>query len=213
MRRGTVVVMLREARLGAVKTRLAAEIGPARAAAFYRRVSTEQVRRLAADRRWRVVLSVTPDGARGPWPRKLKRIGQGKGDIGVRMERALARVPLPAVLVGSDIPGLRPRHVARAFRRLCGARAVFGPAEDGGFWLVGVRRRERLFSGPVRWSYKETLADALAQLPFPAALADRLADVDDGAAWARNAAYPGLLSNPSSRSRSASSASRSAAGP
>ncbi len=184
MRRGTVVVMVREARLGAVKTRLAAAIGPARAAAFYRRTTAEQLRRLAVDRRWRVVLAVTPDRARGPWPRKLGRFGQGSGDIGARMDRALARVALPAVLVGSDIPGLRARHVARAFRRLCGARAVFGPAEDGGFWLVGVRRRTRLFAGPVRWSHPETLADALAQLPFPAALADRLADVDDGAAWA-----------------------------
>ena len=184
MRSGTVVVMLREARLGAVKTRLGAAIGPARATAFYRRVKAEQLRRLGADKRWRVVLAVTPDGARGPWPRGLARIAQGRGDIGARMDRALARVPLPAVLVGSDIPGLRPRHVARAFRRLRGARAVFGPAEDGGFWLVGIRRRTRLFAGPVRWSHAETLADALAQLPFPAALADRLADVDDGAAWA-----------------------------
>ncbi len=184
MRRGTVVVMLRLPRLGAVKTRLGKAIGQARATAFYRRMAAEEVRRLAADRRWRVVLAVTPDGARGPWPRKLQRFGQGSGDIGVRMDRALARVPLPAVLVGSDIPGLRPQHVARAFRRLCGAQAVFGPAEDGGFWLVGVRRRARLFAGPVRWSHPATLADVLAQLPFPAALADRLADVDDGPAFA-----------------------------
>lgn len=184
MRRGTVIVMLREARLGAVKTRLAAAIGPARATAFYRRITAEQLRRLAADRRWRVVLAVTPDGARSPWPGRLERFGQGRGDIGARMDRVLARVPLPAVLVGSDIPALRPRHVAHAFRRLRAARAVFGPAEDGGFWLVGVRRRTCLFAGPVRWSHPETLADALAQLPFPAALAERLADVDDGAAWA-----------------------------
>ena len=184
MRRGTVVVMLREARLGAVKTRLGAAIGPARATAFYRRAAAGTLRRLAADRRWRTVLAVTPDGARGPWPRRLGRFGQGRGDLGLRMDRALARAALPALLVGSDIPGLRARHVAHAFRRLCGARAVFGPAEDGGFWLAGVRQRTRLFAGPVRWSHPETLADALAQLPFRAALADRLADVDDGAAWA-----------------------------
>ncbi|MCY3981244.1 MAG: glycosyltransferase [Alphaproteobacteria bacterium] len=183
MRRGTVVVMLREAKCGAVKTRLAAAIGPARATAFYRRVAAEQLRRLAADRRWQVMLAVTPDGARSPWPRRLSRFGQGHGDLGQRMDRALARAPMPTLLVGSDIPSLRPRHIARAFRRLCAARAVFGPAEDGGFWLVGARQRMRLFAGPVRWSHPQTLADALAQLPFPAALADRLADIDDGAAW------------------------------
>ncbi len=184
MKRGAVVVMVREPRLGAVKTRLAAGIGRARAVACYRRMTAELIRRLAADRRWRVLLAVTPDGARGPWPRRLARLGQGRGDIGARMDRALARAPLPAVLVGSDIPGLGPRHIARAFRLLRGAPVVFGPAEDGGFWLVGVRQRRRLFAGPIRWSHPETLADVLAGLPVCAALADRLADIDDAEALA-----------------------------
>ena len=177
-----VVVFVRDPILGAVKTRLGAGIGRARATAFYRRVASDTIRRLDTDRRWRLVLAVTPDGAPGPWPRRIPRRGQGTGDIGVRMARSLRRAG-HTVLVGSDIPGLRTRHVMRAFRLMAANRVVFGPAEDGGFWLVGVKRPTRLFTGPIRWSHPETLADALADSPGPAGLCDVLGDVDDAEAW------------------------------
>ena len=66
---------------------------------------------------------------------------------------------------------------------------VAGPAADGGYWLVGGRRRRRvgdLFAG-VRWSTGFTLADTLANLGpgRSAALLDTLDDIDDGAAFAR----------------------------
>lgn len=177
-----VVVFLRDPALGAVKTRLGRGIGRARATAFYRRVASDTIRRLDADRRWRLVLSVTPDGAYGPWPRRIPRCGQGTGDIGARMARTLRRAR-HTVLVGSDIPCLRPRHIMRAFRLLAVNRVVFGPAEDGGFWLVGVKRPTRLFAGPVRWSHPATRADAMAASPGPAGLCDMLGDVDDAEAW------------------------------
>ena len=60
---------------------------------------------------------------------------------------------------------------------------VFGPAEDGGFWLVGARRSPRLppLFGAVRWSGPHALADALANLPrrVSVGFAARLEDVDD----------------------------------
>jgi hypothetical protein len=67
------------------------------------------------------------------------------------------------VLRGSDIPEARAADVAAAFAVLGRADAVFGPAADGGFWLVGFgpRRVARPFAG-VRWSTAETLADTVA---------------------------------------------------
>jgi glycosyltransferase A (GT-A) superfamily protein (DUF2064 family) len=93
------------------------------------------------------------------------------------------------VIVGSDIPALRPRHVAQAFAQLGTHDAVFGPATDGGYWLVGLRRRPHvpaLFEG-VRWSTEHALADTLAKLRpgETAAFLDRLEDVDDAAAYRR----------------------------
>jgi glycosyltransferase A (GT-A) superfamily protein (DUF2064 family) len=94
------------------------------------------------------------------------------------------------VIVGSDIPELAPRHVAAAFRALGDHDAVIGPAPDGGYWLIGFRRRPRvpagLFAG-VRWSSAHALADTRASLPPRAsvALLGTLEDVDDGASYER----------------------------
>ncbi|HTZ78368.1 MAG TPA: DUF2064 domain-containing protein, partial [Stellaceae bacterium] len=92
--------------------------------------------------------------------------------------------------VGSDIPDIAPRHIAAAFRALGRSDAVFGPAEDGGYWLVGLRRSPRVPAGlfaDVRWSSAHALADTRASLPrkFEVALLEMLEDVDDGAAYER----------------------------
>jgi glycosyltransferase A (GT-A) superfamily protein (DUF2064 family) len=104
------------------------------------------------------------------------------------MLRALAAcAPGPVVLVGGDIPALGAHHVAAAFRQLGGCDLVFGPAKDGGFWLVGARRRPRLppLFDKVRWSSPYALADTLAELPrrVKVGFVDRLEDVDDGESY------------------------------
>ncbi len=189
-RRGLLVLFARAPRLGAVKRRLAREVGNAAALRFHRAMLGSLARRLGRDRRWRTVLAATPDRARFPSP--LPRVPQGRGDLGQRMARALAR-HRRAVLVGSDIPGVRAADVAAAFRALDGrADAVFGPAEDGGYWLVGLgpRRPRDPFRG-VRWSGPHALADTLANCRGRrVALLRRLRDVDDAAdlaAWAGRA--------------------------
>lgn len=187
--RPTLIVFARAPRLGRVKRRLAAEIGDLAAQRFCRLTTESMIRRLAADRRWRILLAVT--GGRYRWPRGLLWIRQRGGDLGARMAQAIrAAPPGPVVLVGSDIPGIGPGHIARAFAALSGSHAVFGPAVDGGYWLVGVRDRallRHLFRG-VRWSTPHALADTVANLPAGRrhALADVLEDVDDAAAWRRS---------------------------
>jgi hypothetical protein len=185
-RRGLLVLFARAPRLGAVKRRLAREVGDAAALRFHRAMLASLARRLGRDRRWRTVLAATPDRARFPTP--LPRVPQGRGDLGERMARALAR-DRRAVLVGSDIPGVRAADIAAAFRALDGrADAVFGPAEDGGYWLVGLgpRRPPDPFRD-VRWSGPHALADTLANCRGRrVALVRRLRDVDDAAdlaAW------------------------------
>jgi len=184
--RRTLIVFARTPARGAVKRRLAAAIGDAAALRFHRLTLEALTRRLARDRRWRTVLAVTSGPYR--WPRFLPRIRQGGGDLGARMARAIDAMPQgPVLLVGSDIPDIRAAHIARAFRALAAGDAVFGPARDGGYWLVGVRKRpllRRLFLG-VRWSTTHALADTVANLPAGSrhALVDVLSDVDDDAAW------------------------------
>lgn len=193
MIRRHLVLFVREPRYGVGKRRLARDVGDANALRFERAMLARLLRRLGHDRRWRLRLAVTPDRAARRarlWPRGVPLAGQGGGDLGARMRRALASCPVgPAILVGSDIPQLAASHVARAFGLLGRCDLVFGPAADGGFWLVGARRCPLLppLFGQVHWSRPDTLAAVLANLPARVSIgfAARLEDVDDGAAYRR----------------------------
>lgn len=167
--RNRLVIMVKEPRLGRVKTRLAREIGETNATRFYRTVSAQLIHRLARDPRWHTILAVTPDTAVTSqfWPPSVARVPQGRGDLGIRMIRALSAPPRgPVVVIGSDIPGVRAGHIAQAFRALGSRALVFGPAEDGGFWLIGANHAADLrgIFRSVRWSSAHTLTDTLANL-------------------------------------------------
>lgn len=190
-----LVIFARVPQAGRVKRRLGAEIGMGEAARFYRRILDDQIRRMVRDPRWTVWLFVTPDTTRDHPAWRLvpvsRRRPQWQGDLGRRMKRPFLTLPAGSVvLVGSDIPDMRPSHVARAFALLGMHDLVFGPARDGGFWLVGARRVRPLprpLFAEVRWSTATALADTLASLPahVTVALADTLEDVDDAEALRR----------------------------
>lgn len=169
-----LVVLVKEPRMGRVKTRLAAGLGIGGATAFYRNTTRDVLRRLGQDPRWRTVLAITPDEAAfderfaSVFPRHLHRLPQGSGDLGARMGRVFETLPHGrAVIIGSDIPGITTDHIARAFKALGAHDAVFGPSDDGGYWLVGQRRTPRVIPmfGQVRWSTEFALEDTLKSLP------------------------------------------------
>jgi rSAM/selenodomain-associated transferase 1 len=179
-----LVVFVKAPRRGQVKTRLGRGIGAGAATAFYRQQTAMLLRRLDVPQRWRLWLAVTPDIDRHArfWPLRLRRFAQGGGDLGRRMQHGFDILPRgPVVLVGSDIPEVTSAHIATAFQALGDHDAVFGPATDGGYWLVGLRRRPRVpaaFSG-VRWSSPNALADTLRNLAgYRVALIEELSDVD-----------------------------------
>jgi rSAM/selenodomain-associated transferase 1 len=176
-----LIIFARPARLGAVKSRLAKDIGVLAAWRFYRHTLAELIAEVGGDQRWQTTLSVSRGAVR--WPGGLARAAQGRGDLGARMLAAMrAQAPGPVVLIGSDIPSVRRHHIAAAFALLGRHHAVFGPANDGGFWLVGLRhpaRYPRLFDN-VRWSGSSTLADTLANVD-DYGLVETLVDVDTAA--------------------------------
>ncbi len=196
---GQVYMFVRAPMIGVGKRRLAADIGDMAAWRFSRHTTRTVLHRIAADPRWRTTLSVTPDrfAAAGRfWPANLPRSPQGRGDLGQRMARALKRRPHgPAIIIGSDIPAVSAEHIAAAFAALRNHDLVFGPAGDGGYWLVGERtpgRFGRLFEN-VRWSSPHALDDTLAGLKPSrrVAILDMLGDVDDGVDYALNFLKPG----------------------
>ncbi len=167
----TLVIMVKEPHPGRVKTRLGRSMGMTAAAWWFRHQSLGVIRRLQ-DPRWGLVLAVSPDheGMQSRiWPAHLPRWPQGRGDLGNRMERILRSAPDgPVCIIGADIPGITPTHIAAAFRALGSHDAVLGPAPDGGYWLIGLKRLRAvppaIFAG-VRWSSQHALADTVASMP------------------------------------------------
>ena len=182
MKLGRLILFVKAPRIGAVKTRLGAKIGHLAAWRFYNTMLRQLWVRLGYDRRWQTQLAVSPDRSSARWPVHLPRFGQGRGNLGARMARAMRRHSGPVVLVGSDLPDLDRHHIAQAMKSLRQADVVFGPTKDGGFWLVGLRRTQwagRLFRN-ARWSSPYALADCLSNLPTTAriTLLEMLSDVD-----------------------------------
>lgn len=181
----TLVIMVKEPRPGRVKTRLGRDIGMVGAAWWFRHQTRSLFRRLR-DPRWQIVLAVSPDReglTSCIWPAELPRAVQGRGDLGERMGRMLRGMPKgPVCLIGADIPGIKRGHITDAFKALGRSQIVFGPAPDGGYWLVGAQRYGALPLGlfrDVRWSTEHALADTLASAPgCRIALLNELRDVD-----------------------------------
>lgn len=192
--RWRLVVTVKQPVAGHVKTRLAAEMGVVTAARFARHAAGALLQRVAHDARWQTTIAVAPDSGAGSriWPHGVARRAQGGGDLGARMQRIMRRMgPGPVVIIGTDVPDIRCSHISAAFHLLGQHDAVFGPATDGGYWLVGLRRRPRLlepFAG-VRWSTRHALADTLANLGGRSiARVALLADVDTAKDFALHAA-------------------------
>ena len=187
MRRRHLIIFAKSPRLGRVKRRLAADIGSMEALRFYRRNLAATLRMLGRDPRWQCWLFL--DRGAGRWPRNLPRRLQARGDLGVRMETALRALPQGSiVLIGSDIPGVSRSDICHAFLGLRRSDVVFGPAEDGGFWLVGLansRVAPDLFKD-IRWSTEHALADCTRNLVRPPSFTVMKCDVDNGEAYDRS---------------------------
>jgi rSAM/selenodomain-associated transferase 1 len=176
--------MVKEPRAGRVKTRLGQDIGMPEAAWWFRHQSARLLRRLD-DPRWRLVLAVSPDReglTSRQWPARFARMAQGHGSLGDRMGRILRSGRGPLCIIGADIPDVTRSQIAHAFHTLGSHEAALGPATDGGYWLVGLKRTApppaRLFEG-VRWSTPHAMADTAATMRgLRIATVATLSDVD-----------------------------------
>lgn len=181
------VLFAKAPRLGQVKRRLAADLGDRLAYRFHTQLLFRRLRQLSREKVFHRRLAVTPDTARLRLPISILRVGQGQGDLGMRMQRVFQSFPHDrVVLVGGDIPGMTMADLRAAFRLLGSADAVFGPALDGGYWMVGMapRRPAHPFD-KVRWSTQHALNDTIKNFGGKKIrLLRTLRDIDTGADYA-----------------------------
>jgi rSAM/selenodomain-associated transferase 1 len=181
-----VLVIAKEPVPGRVKTRLTPALSPEAAAALAEAALADTLDVVAATPVTRRVLAL--DGAPGAWlPLGFDVIGQQGGGLDERLAGAFATAyamaPLPMILIGMDTPQVTRGLLEDAATSLVSgeADAVFGAAEDGGFWLLGLSRPDRSLLAGVPMSVPETgrvQLERLASAGLRVALAPRLTDVD-----------------------------------
>ena len=194
-----LLVFAREPVLGKVKTRLAAGIGVEEALVVYRELlALTAAAVVAAQVPATVWLADAPTGAdplqsRPEWPGLPWRVQPATGALGARMAQAFVEA-LGAgagrvVIIGTDCPGLNAGLLHQAFDRLLDHDLVVGPADDGGYYLLGMKQLHPELFDNKTWStatvLPDTLADA-ARLGLRVARLPTLHDVDsdqDLATW------------------------------
>lgn len=188
----TVIVFAKAPAAGYAKTRLVPALGADGAASLARRLLETALAAALDAGVGPVELCCAPD-ERHPAFAGVPRIeaarlsAQGEGDLGTRMARAFERRlrhDAGAIVIGTDAPALDAAYLRAAASALATHDAVFGPALDGGYTLVGLRRpAPALFEG-IAWSTPEVMAQTrgrLARFGLRHAELATLADIDDPA--------------------------------
>ena len=130
----TLLVIAKEPRPGRVKTRLTPPFTPEEAAGLAEASLADTLHAVAATPATRRVLVL--DGAPGPWlPPGFDVVAQCAGGLDERLAEAFAGCAGPALLIGMDTPQVTPELLTVDF---ADCDAWFGPAQDGGFWALGL---------------------------------------------------------------------------
>ena len=190
-----VVVIARAPELGRVKTRLARDVGEETALEVYQSLLQHTFQVI---RDWpEVEIRYTSESYCVPFfddlPSSWRWVPQGDGDLGDRLARAAAdafgRGQWP-LLIGVDCPELVREDLDHAERAMTDHDAVIGPAEDGGYWLLGLSRNLRSVFRDIPWSSQETLLETLCRMRDADAtfrLLEEKTDVDTVVEWRRYA--------------------------
>jgi hypothetical protein len=170
--RCAVVVFAKAPRPGYAKTRLIPALGEWGAAHLAEQLLHATLQQAVGAGIGPVELCVTPTTEHAAFVAARQRHAipiteQGDGDLGQRMARAFERVLAAqprALLIGTDAPGLDAGYLRRAARALDDADAVFGPAADGGYTLVGLKQPAPALFSSMRWSHDRVMAETRQRL-------------------------------------------------
>ncbi|MFH9728232.1 DUF2064 domain-containing protein [Streptomyces sp. NPDC017254] len=185
----TLLVIAKAPVAGLVKTRLSPRFSPRQAADLARAALQDTLAAVLATPAGRRVLVL--DGDPGPWvPDGIEVVRQCAGGLDARLAAAFSEAGGPALLIGMDTPQVTPGLLARGLR-FGDADAWFGPADDGGFWALGLAEPDPALLLGVPMSVPHTGRDQRRRLTASGrAVRDlpELCDVDTPADAARVAA-------------------------
>jgi rSAM/selenodomain-associated transferase 1 len=187
-----LLIFAKTPRLGEVKSRLASSMGKEKALRAYVTLLEDLAGSMEKLSHVTVFHTSLDDASelKGLFPALWKFYPQEGHDLGMRMANAF-RLAFAAgagktVLIGSDCPYLEPADIQTAFESLDAHDLVLGPARDGGYWLIGLKRcRPDLFAD-MPWGTSVVLKKTLeisAKLGLKTHLLRELPDVDTEPDW------------------------------
>ncbi|MBX2891125.1 MAG: TIGR04282 family arsenosugar biosynthesis glycosyltransferase [Saprospiraceae bacterium] len=187
----TLLIFIRNPQLGKVKTRLARTVGDTEALRVYQ-ILLEKTRVAAQGvqaERWLFYSDFVEKNDAWPEADFFKK-KQADGDLGQRMEQAFRTAfeagASKAVIIGSDCPELTGEMLQRAFDSLDEADFVLGPAPDGGYYLLGMKRLEPAVFRGIEWSTERVRTLTLEKIRAAGkscTLLPELSDVDTETDW------------------------------
>ena len=163
-----IIVFAKEPQRGKVKTRLNNDLSPERAVGLYKAFLKDTVELINKYKNVHKIMAYHSEGN----PVYLKRIAadyifykQKGASLGQRLYAAFVfaknQGSTKTVIVGSDAPDLPPEYIETAFRKLSKHDVVFGPARDGGYYLVALKKSMRNIFLGIQWSTSRVLAESL----------------------------------------------------
>lgn len=195
--RNALLIFIRNPELGKVKTRLAQELGDQEALRIYNTLlaHTRRIALTVEVRRYLFYSNFIDPADEWPSSQFDKQL-QPQGDLGNRMLQAFElalRENEAAIIVGSDCPGLNTDILQTAFEQLRQHDFVIGPAQDGGYYLLGMRQVSPYLFLDMTWSTSHVFTDTIRRLGANGKsyyVLPTLSDIDYAEDWER---YGGLI--------------------
>jgi rSAM/selenodomain-associated transferase 1 len=191
MKKKAIILFQKNLILGKVKTRLAAGVGEENALSIYTELVALTYQELPAEMADIFVYFSDVIPSYHPKKNHRLRIQVGK-DLGERMKNALEEVIAAGykqvVILGTDCPELKAHHLIQAFRQLEKVQVVLGPAEDGGYYLIGMSSSFPFLFEAISWSTDRVMTQTLELVhenKLTYYLLPTLYDVDTQQDWER----------------------------
>ena len=161
-----LIIFARKPVLGKVKTRLAATIGNAKALEIYKKL-LDHTRAEATKANCEVFVFLTETDEEKFWEGFTCQLQNGE-NLGEKMEHAfnmiLNKGYKECIIVGSDCPGLNVEIIDSAFENLRLKEIIIGPAEDGGYYLLGIKKMYSSLFRNKNWSTESVFLDTLLDI-------------------------------------------------
>lgn len=192
MEKGVLLVFQKNECLGIVKTRLAAQVGDVQALEIYRQLVRTTYSALVGLTVpiWAFFSDFIPKKSEYSPTKSFLQRGE---DLGARMKNAFSdafKLGIEKViLIGTDCPELDFNRIHEAFASLDTADLVLGPAEDGGYYLIGMKKQSDFLFEGMTWSTSLVLSQTIAKAENQGMIVARLpvlADIDTLEDWLKH---------------------------